>query len=197
MKAVAVVAAVQRIVRAVRRVPKAYSLGPLILLLGALLLVASLDSELRVVDVATAIGEAPPGTTERLVPFNVTPLFRVNATVASCRVELHLLSDSEYTDFSTTGALPSPTVDCRRTEALVAFPARHLVVVNGGSMNASYGLVVAFLGFISPYVVLSLPGAAAALAAIVWITMTMLGRGTERIREDIRRRADRLNEKGK
>lgn len=176
-----------RVAARLRRYPQAYTLGPLLMVAAVFLLAVSLRSDLRVVDGTAISVDAPPGTADSLVPFNVTPLFRASFVFGPCGVELYLLSDAEYADYVGLGRLPSPTLDCNRTDALLQFAVRHLVTYNSGAANASLGVSAAFLGFVAPYALLSIPGTVLALVATVWISITMLGRGMDEIREDLRR----------
>jgi hypothetical protein len=174
----------ERILRRLREAPRGYLAGPALFALAVGLLIASLTIETGVVATAFEIGDVPPGIAERNVSFRATPLFNAHLVTGDCGTEFHLLNDSAYKAYQTTGALPRPTLDCNQREATVDGRVSHLVTnytASPGSPNSSYALSATFLGPRAPYAILSIPGAGLALAATIWVSMTILGRGTERL----------------
>ena len=173
-------------------------MGPVLFALAVGLLVVSLTIETGVVATAFEIGEAPPGFTEHNVSFRATSLFHAHLVTGDCGVEFHLLNDSAYKAYQTTGSLPPPTLDCNQREATVDGRVGHLVTnysAAPGSPNSSYVLSATFLGPQAPYAILSIPGAGLALAMTIWVSMTILGRGTERLLADARLQIDKRNKK--
>ena len=180
---------VRSLQRRLRKVPSAYTLGSVLFAVALLLLLASLHSELGVVGTGVAVGEVAPGISEREVPFRVTPMFRASLVVAVCGVDFHLLNDSEYTTYAQDGSLPVATLDCNRTEAIVHDRVGRMVTVFGatpGTPNVTFGISVAFIGTRTPYAILSVPGAGIGLAVTIWVSMTMMARGTDRLAERAR-----------
>lgn len=110
---------IRRSIRWLKAKPKAYTIGTLLIVLAILLFATSIRSEIRVIDDAITLGEAPPGVHERDVPFNRTTLFRVSLTIGSCVVDFYLLDDQQYDIYTRSGTLPPPTIDCSRPERLL------------------------------------------------------------------------------
>ena len=178
-----------RLWRRLRKFPTAYTLGPLLFALGCGLLLLSLTIETGIVGLGSELGDAPPGIAERNVSFPAAPLFQATLVAGACGVEFHLLNDSAYQAFETDGSLPAPTLDCSRTKATVEGRVGHLVTNYSalpGTPNATFAISFVFLGPRAPYALLSIPGAGLALAVTIWVSMTIMARGTDRLRAEAR-----------
>jgi len=189
---------VLRLEKRLRDVPRAYLVGPILFALAVGLLVVSLTVETGIVGTAFEIGEAPPGIADHNVSFRATSLFYGHLVTGDCGVEFHLLNDSAYGAYQSTGSLPQPTLDCSRREATVESGVGHLVTSYAappGSPNSSYVLSATFLGPRAPYAVLSIPGAGLALAVTIWLSMTILSRGTERLLAHARLQSQKRDKK--
>src|SRR5207302_81963 len=90
-----------------RDVPRAYLVGPILFALAVGLLVVSLTVETGIVGTAFEIGEAPPGIADHNVSFRATSLFYAHLVTGDCGVEFHLLNDSAYGAYQSTGSLHS------------------------------------------------------------------------------------------
>gem|GEM_PF-4042639 len=178
-------------VRFLRRLPRAYSVGVPLVALGSVLLVASLLSHFGIEGVIVVTGEAPYGTAERTVSLTLTTYFRATLAVESCRVAFYLLTDSDYELYLTNGRLPPPSLDCNQTEAVVEARIGHMVTVSSELPNSTtvpYVITATFYAEQLPYAALSIPGAILAIGATVWIAVTMLTRGAERLVMEFRER---------
>lgn len=185
------VAVVRRAIARIRGAPAAYTRGALMFFAAAILMGASLYGELGDVATAVAAGEATPGTHEREVPFRTTSLFQATLVTLSCGVDFHLLNDTAYADYGQDGILPPPSLDCNRTTATIYGQVGHLVTVYAAAPsapNVTYAISATFSGLRTPYTLLSVPGTTIALAATLWISLTMMARGTERLAAEARER---------
>jgi len=188
----------QRVRKRLRKIPTAYTVGPVLFAIASLLLIVSLTIETGVVGTGFATGDAAPGITEREVAFRVAPLFDASLVSGMCGVEFHLLNDSAYQTFQADRSLPPPTLDCNRTEAVVEGSVGHLVINNTappGNPNSSYLISVVFRGPRAPYAILSVPGASLALAVTIWMSMTIMPRGTDRLIEYARLEREKRTKK--
>jgi len=182
----------QKARRLLRIVPTAYVLGALVLVVGSALLATSLLSYVVAVGSVSAEGEAPPGTAEADLPFDATSFFRATLTIQSCDVAFHLLTDAEYARFLANGQLSMPNLDCHRTQALIRSPIRHLVTVNRAepsTSNVSYSITATLFAEHHPYALLAFPGAFLSLGAVIWIGITAMNRGTEKLIAEFRGRS--------
>ncbi|HEX9341623.1 MAG TPA: hypothetical protein VF992_10725 [Thermoplasmata archaeon] len=175
-----------RVRKRIRKIPTAYTIGPILFATASGLLIISLTIETAIVGTGFAAGDAGPGISEREVAFRATPLFRASLVTAPCGVEFYLLSDAAYQAYQSDGSLPPSTLDCNRTEALVQYRVGHLVTnysASPAASNVTFAITVAFLGPRAPYALLSIPGAGLALGVTIWISMTAMARGTDRLLE--------------
>lgn len=175
-----------------RRLPRAYSVGVPVLALGAVFLAASLLSYVGIVSVVNVAGEAPSGRADRTVPLNLTPFFTATLAVSSCSVAFHLLTDADYDLYVTNGRLPPVTLDCNVTEAVMRTRIGHMVTVSSELPNATgvpYVITAAFYAERLPYAALAIPGAVLAIGTTIWIAITFLTRGTEKLVAEFRERS--------
>lgn len=186
-------AVVRRTWERIRRAPTAYSRGALLFVIAAILLVASLHGEVGAIATGVAAGDAEPGNHEREVPFRTASLFQANLIVSSCGVDFYLLNDTAYAAYTQDGTLPTASLDCNRTAATIEDEVGHLVTLYpapSSAPNVTYAISATFMGLRTPYAVLSVPGTAIALAATLWISLTMMTRGTERLATQVRDRKE-------
>ncbi|HYS99969.1 MAG TPA: hypothetical protein VEO20_04825 [Thermoplasmata archaeon] len=190
----------ERLKRRLQKLPTAYTIGPVLFVIAFTFLIISLDIEVGIVDMAVAAGDAGPGLADRTVPFNVTSLFQAVLTVDACGIQFYLLTASAYQAYKSGGPLPPATLDCNRTRALVQDSIDYLVTNSSapvGSANVTYVIDVSFLGPRSPYAVLSIPGATIALGVTIWVSITALARGTDKLIDQARSKIEKQKDKQK